>query len=126
MAFAKGIDRRNENYKCIGISKRSTRFFAVHFPQFLTPIFHALQVKIEFAPSHELSVVFRPISLVDKGYNIIFIFKLFIASATQHMEVIGFQKNPKKWIFQTPAMVELLTDHVWTMKELMNWKVPIQ
>jgi hypothetical protein len=42
------------------------------------------------------------------------------------MEEIGFQKNPKKWIFQTPAMVELLTDHIWTMKELTNSKVPIQ
>jgi len=42
------------------------------------------------------------------------------------MMEVGFQQNPKKWIFQTPAMVELLADHVWTMKELMNWKVPIQ
>ena len=42
------------------------------------------------------------------------------------MMEMGFQQNPKKWIFQTPAMVELLADHVWTMKELMNWKVPIQ
>ena len=52
----------------------------------LIPIFHALQVRIEFASSYELSVIFRPISLVDIGHNIIFIFKLFIASATQHMK----------------------------------------
>jgi hypothetical protein len=44
-----------------------------------------LQVKIEFAPSYKLSVVFRPISLVYIGHNIIFIFKLFIASATQQL-----------------------------------------
>ena len=62
--------------------------FAVHFPQFAIPIFHALQVKIEFASSYELSVIFRPISLVDIGHNIIFIFKLFIASATQYRRFV--------------------------------------
>lgn len=29
-------------------------------------------------------------------------------------------------LFQTPAMVELITDHIWTMKELMTWRAPIQ
>ena len=82
-------DNRNKNYKCIEISKRSARFFAVHFPQFFIPIFHALQVKIEFAPSYELSVVFRPISLVDISHNIIFIFKLFIAYATQQFNSLN-------------------------------------
>jgi hypothetical protein len=42
------------------------------------------------------------------------------------MTEIEFNPNPKKWIFQTPAMVELITDHIWTMKELMTWRVPIQ
>ncbi len=42
------------------------------------------------------------------------------------MEEVGFSQNPKKWIFQTPAMVELITDHIWTMKELMTWRAPIQ
>jgi hypothetical protein len=42
------------------------------------------------------------------------------------MEEVGFNPNPKKWIFQTPAMVELITDHIWTMKELMTWRTPIQ
>ncbi len=42
------------------------------------------------------------------------------------MEVIGFNLNPKKWIFQTPVMAELITDHIWTMKELMICRAPIQ
>ena len=42
------------------------------------------------------------------------------------MEEVGFSQNPKKWIFQTPAVVELITDHIWTMKELMTWRAPIQ
>jgi hypothetical protein len=27
---------------------------------------------------------------------------------------------------RTPAMAEGLTDHVWTMKELMTFRVPVQ
>ncbi len=42
------------------------------------------------------------------------------------MEEVGFALNPKKWIPQTPAMVELITDHIWTMKELMTWRIPFQ
>jgi hypothetical protein len=59
-------------------------------------------------------------------YNLVKLHDSLKIEINLDMEEIGFQKNPKKWIFQTPAMVELLTDHVWTMKELMNWKVPIQ
>jgi len=42
------------------------------------------------------------------------------------MEEVRFSTNPKKWILQTPAMVELITDHIWTMIELMTWRVPLQ
>lgn len=42
------------------------------------------------------------------------------------MEEVGFDRNTKKWIFQTPAMVELMTNHIWTMRELMTWRAPIQ
>lgn len=42
------------------------------------------------------------------------------------MEEVGFNPNPKKWIFQTPAMVELITDHIWTMMELMTWRRSVQ
>lgn len=32
----------------------------------------------------------------------------------------------KKWMQRTPAMAEGLTDHVWTIKELMAFRIPIQ
>jgi hypothetical protein len=32
----------------------------------------------------------------------------------------------KKWMKRTPAMAERLTDHVWTIMELMTFRVPIQ
>jgi hypothetical protein len=32
----------------------------------------------------------------------------------------------KKWMKRTPAMAEGLTDHVWTIKELMTFRMPIQ
>ena len=32
----------------------------------------------------------------------------------------------KKWTKRTPAMAERLTDHVWTIMELMTFRVPIQ
>ena len=32
----------------------------------------------------------------------------------------------KKWMKRTPAMAEGLTDHVWTIKELMTFRIPIQ
>lgn len=31
----------------------------------------------------------------------------------------------RKWDYQTPAMMEGLTDHVWTLKELFSFRVPI-
>lgn len=32
----------------------------------------------------------------------------------------------KRWMQRTPAMAEGLVDHVWTIKELMTFRVPIQ
>jgi hypothetical protein len=32
--------------------------------------------------------------------------------------------SPKKWEQRTPAMAGGLTDHVWTMKELLMFRVP--
>jgi len=32
----------------------------------------------------------------------------------------------KKWIQRTPAMAEGITDHVWSLKELLKFRVPIQ
>jgi IS1 family transposase/transposase-like protein len=32
--------------------------------------------------------------------------------------------SPKKWEYRTPAMSASLTDHIWTMKELLTFRVP--
>ena len=32
--------------------------------------------------------------------------------------------SPKKWQLVTPAMAAGLTDHVWTMEELLSYRVP--
>jgi hypothetical protein len=32
----------------------------------------------------------------------------------------------RKWMQRTPAMADKLTDHIWTLKELMTFRVPIQ
>jgi hypothetical protein len=32
----------------------------------------------------------------------------------------------RRWMQRTPAMTEGLTDHIWTIKELMNFRVPVQ
>ncbi len=36
----------------------------------------------------------------------------------------GLQGSPKKWRERTPAMAAGLTDHVWTMDELLSFRVP--
>ncbi len=35
------------------------------------------------------------------------------------------QRN-KRWMQRTPAMAEGLTDHVWTIPELLNFRIPFQ
>jgi hypothetical protein len=32
----------------------------------------------------------------------------------------------KKWVYQTPAMAEGLTNHKWTLDELLSFRVPVQ
>jgi len=32
----------------------------------------------------------------------------------------------KRWTQRTPAMAEGLTDHIWSLKELLTFRVPIQ
>ena len=38
----------------------------------------------------------------------------------------GRKGSPKKWIDRTPAMSAGLTDHIWTMDELLSFRVPPQ
>ena len=32
----------------------------------------------------------------------------------------------KKWLQRTPAMAQKLTNHIWTLKELLTFRVPVQ
>ena len=32
----------------------------------------------------------------------------------------------RKWFQRTPAMVEGITDHIWSLKELLTFRVPVQ
>lgn len=36
----------------------------------------------------------------------------------------GLKGSPKKWQERTPAMAAGLTDHIWTMDELLSFRVP--
>jgi hypothetical protein len=35
-------------------------------------------------------------------------------------------RGNKRWMQRTPAMAEGLTDHIWTLKELLSFRVPVQ
>ncbi len=35
-------------------------------------------------------------------------------------------QGKRKWLRRTPAMAEGLTDHIWTIEEVMNFRVPVQ
>jgi len=32
----------------------------------------------------------------------------------------------RKWLQRTPAMAENITDHIWTLKELLTFRIPVQ
>jgi hypothetical protein len=32
----------------------------------------------------------------------------------------------KKWLQRTPTMAQKLTNHIWTLKELLTFRVPVQ
>lgn len=32
----------------------------------------------------------------------------------------------RKWVQRTPAMAEKITDHIWSLKELLTFRVPVQ
>ena len=36
----------------------------------------------------------------------------------------GLRGSPKKWGARTPAMAAGLTDHIWTIDELLSFRVP--
>jgi len=39
---------------------------------------------------------------------------------------LKIESEIKKWFQRTPAMAEGITDHVWSLKELLTFRVPVQ
>lgn len=39
---------------------------------------------------------------------------------------LEINQGNKRWMQRTPAMAEGLTDHVWTIRELLDFRIPIQ
>jgi len=37
---------------------------------------------------------------------------------------IRWIEGNRKWVYRTPTMAAGITDHVWTLKELLSFKVP--
>jgi hypothetical protein len=39
---------------------------------------------------------------------------------------IKIDSGNKKWLQRTPATAEGITDHIWSLKELLTFRVPVQ
>ncbi|WP_148705171.1 hypothetical protein [Methanosarcina siciliae] len=39
---------------------------------------------------------------------------------------LGINSGNRKWFQRTPAMEEGITDHIWSLKELLTFRVPVQ
>jgi len=39
---------------------------------------------------------------------------------------VKVNSEKRKWLQRTPAMAEKITDHIWTLKELLTFRVPVQ
>lgn len=39
---------------------------------------------------------------------------------------LEINQGNKRWMQRTPAMAEGLTDHIWTIRELLDFRIPIQ
>ena len=39
---------------------------------------------------------------------------------------LKIESENKKWFQRTPAMAEGITDHIWSLKELLTFRVPVQ
>ncbi len=39
---------------------------------------------------------------------------------------IKVNSEKRKWVQRTPAMAEKITDHIWTLKKLLTFRVPVQ
>ena len=67
--------------------------------------------------SKDLKMQSRAIDFFQAWYNFV---------KPHHSLRLEVNSGRKKWIQRTPAMAEGITDHVWSLKELLKFRVPIQ
>jgi transposase-like protein len=69
------------------------------------------------ALAHKVETLTAGMDLVGSAYNFCWVH----ASLRQRAPTGG----PRKWQERTPAMAAGLTDHVWTLRELLSYRVPL-
>jgi hypothetical protein len=67
--------------------------------------------------SKELQMHVHAIDFFQAWYNLV---------KPHHSLRVSIDDGIRKWKQRTPLMVEGLTDHVWTLEELLTFKVPVQ
>jgi hypothetical protein len=67
--------------------------------------------------SKDLQMHSRAIDFFQAWYNFV---------KPHHSLRLEVNLGRKKWMQRTPAMAEGITDHVWSLKELLKFRVPIQ
>jgi ATP-dependent protease ClpP protease subunit len=63
-----------------------------------------------------LEIHTRVVELLQAPYNFV---------KTHKSLRVKTNRGRKKWMKRTPAMAEGLTDHIWSLRELLTFKVPI-
>jgi len=46
--------------------------------------------------------------------------------STEDALKLRIDSGNRKWFQRTPAMAEGITDHIWSLKELLTFRVPVQ
>jgi transposase-like protein len=69
------------------------------------------------ALAHSDTVLTAGMSLVGSAYNF-----CWVHASLRHLAIAG---SALKWQERTPALAAGITDHVWTMSELLHYQVPL-
>jgi len=65
--------------------------------------------------------------ILERHTHALDFFQAWYNFAKQHKSLrLRVNLGRKKWMQRTPAMAERLTDHIWTIKELMTFRIPVQ
>jgi len=66
----------------------------------------------------QLGTLHQAMYLVGTVYN-------FCASHESLRQVLYLPNNRRRWVQRTPAMAAGITDHIWTVQELLSYQVPL-